>query len=119
MNDKIGVVGATPPADTQSGVMNNAQFSRAEQANCEICPLSRVQTGMQVRIKRLCASPEVQYRLRELGIREEQVIRLLISQTSFVCQVCNARLALSDKLARIIMVEPLVPAMAASRRRSQ
>ena len=80
------------------------------QPRCELCPLSRVQTGVEVRVKRLCASPEVQLRLREMGIREEQVIELLISQTSFICRVCNARLALSEKLAQIILVEPLTPA---------
>jgi Fe2+ transport system protein FeoA len=79
---------------------------------CEICPLSRVQAGVAVRIKRLCASPEVQLRLRELGFCEDHIIKLLISQSSFICQVCNARLAISEQLARVIMVEPLLPAMA-------
>jgi Fe2+ transport system protein FeoA len=74
---------------------------------CEVCPLSRVQEGVAVRIKRLCASPEVQNRLREIGFREDQVIKLLISQTSFICQVCNARMAISAKLAQLIMVEPV------------
>lgn len=82
------------------------------EARCEVCPLSRVQAGVAVRIRRLCASPEVQLRLRELGFCEDHVIKLLISQTSFICQVCNARLAISEKLARVIMVEPLQPALA-------
>jgi Fe2+ transport system protein FeoA len=69
--------------------------------------LSRVKAGVAVRIKRLCTSPEHQDRLRELGVFEDQVIRLLNTQTSFICQVCNARLAISDKLAQMIMVEPL------------
>jgi hypothetical protein len=38
---------------------------------------------------------------------EQQVIRLLVSQASLVCQVCNARLALSAPLAKMILVEPL------------
>ena len=77
------------------------------QARCEVCPLSRVRAGVAVRIKQLCAGPEMQNRLRELGFCEDQVIRLLTSQTNFICQVCNARLAISEQLARIILVEPL------------
>jgi ferrous iron transport protein A len=78
---------------------------------CEVCPLSRVKAGVAVRVKQLCASPEVQSRLRELGFGEEQIIRLLTSQTSFICQVCNARLAISRQLAQLILVEPLRPAV--------
>ncbi|MBE0542440.1 MAG: ferrous iron transport protein A [Verrucomicrobia bacterium] len=81
---------------------------------CEVCPLSCVKAGVAVRIKRLCAAPEVQERLREIGLCEEQVIRLLTSHTNFICQVCNARLAISEKLARLIMVE-LLPAPASVR----
>ena len=81
-------------------------------ARCEVCPLSRVKAGVAVRIKQLCASPEVQNRLRELGFCEDQIIRLLTSQTNYICQVCNARLAISEQLAQLIMVEPLQPAFA-------
>ena len=72
-----------------------------------VCPLSRVKAGVAVRIKQLCASPELQNRLRELGLGEDQIIRLLTSQTNFICQVCNARLAISEQLAQLILVEPL------------
>ncbi len=82
---------------------------------CDICPLSRVKAGVAVRIKRLCASPEVQDRLRELGFCEDQIIRLLTSHTNFICQVCNARLAISEQLAQIILVEPLRPALVPAR----
>jgi Fe2+ transport system protein FeoA len=64
-----------------------------------------------VRIKRLCASPELQNRLRELGLGEDQIIKLLTSQSNFICQVCNARLAISAQLAQLILVEPLRPAV--------
>ena len=79
---------------------------------CEICPLTRVKAGVAVRIKRLCASPEMQTRLREIGFCEDQVIRLLTSHNNFICQVCNARLAISEQLAKLILVEPLQPALA-------
>jgi Fe2+ transport system protein FeoA len=90
----------------------NGTNADPENARCEVCPLSRVQTGVAVRIKQLCASPELQNRLRELGLCEDQIIRLLTSRTNFICQVCNARLAISEQLAQIILVEPLRPAWA-------
>jgi Fe2+ transport system protein FeoA len=83
----------------------------AEETRCEVCPLTRVKAGVAVRIKRLCAAPELQNRLRELGLGEDQIIRLLTSQSNFICQVCNARLAISQQLAQLIMVEPLKPAL--------
>ena len=84
----------------------------AAEPNCEVCPLSRVRAGVAVRIKQLCAAPELQNRLREIGLGEDQIIRLLTSQTNFICQVCNARLAISQQLAQLILVEPLRPALA-------
>ena len=78
-------------------------------AGTEVCPLSRIQAGAVVCIKRLTTAPEVSNRLRELGFREEQRIKLLAGKSNFICQVCNARLAISGKLADSIMVEA-VPA---------
>lgn len=60
------------------------------------CPLSRVKAGMAVRITELSTPPAVTQRLREIGFGERQVIRLLIRQSSLICEVCNARLALSS-----------------------
>jgi Fe2+ transport system protein FeoA len=84
------------------------QTSCGNEPRCEVCPLSCVRTGVAVRIKQLCAAPEVQDRLREIGLCEDQIIRLLTSQTNFICQVCNTRLAISEALARMIMVEPVL-----------
>jgi hypothetical protein len=39
---------------------------------------------------------------------EDQIVKLLASHTGFICQVCNARLAISEQLARVILVEPLL-----------
>lgn len=72
-----------------------------------LCPLSRVNTGVAVRIKQLSASPEMTHRLREMGFCEEQKIKLLSRQTNLICQVCNARLGISTRLADKILVEPL------------
>ena len=76
-------------------------------AGPSVCPLNHVAAGTTVCIKELAASPELRDRLRELGLGEEQRIKLLSSKANVICQVCNARLALSEKLARAILVEPL------------
>ena len=73
----------------------------------ELCPLNQVKAGTQVRIKQLSATPEVSTRLRELGFCEEQQIKLVSRHSSVICQVCNARLGISDELAGSILVEPL------------
>jgi len=72
-----------------------------------LCPLNRVNAGVAVRIKRLSAPPEVTHRLREMGFCEEQKIKLLSRQSNLICQVCNARLGISSRLAEKILVEPL------------
>jgi Fe2+ transport system protein FeoA len=78
-----------------------------EEHNCGWCPLSQVRAGVAVRIRQLCAAPAVQSRLRELGLAEDQIIRLVTSQNNLICQVCNARFAISEQLARLILVEPI------------
>lgn len=82
-------------------------------AGPKVCPLSRVQAGTTVCIKQLSTTPEVTERLRELGLIEDQQIKLLANESGFICQVCNARLGLSRKVADSILVEAL-PASAAT-----
>ncbi len=72
-----------------------------------LCPLNSVKAGTAVRIKQLAASPEVSHRLRELGFGEEQQIRVVSKEVNVICQVCHARLGLSQELARTILVQPL------------
>ncbi len=81
-------------------------------AGPEVCPLSRVRAGTTVCIKRLSTAPELTDRLRELGFCEEQQIKLLACKSSYICQVCNARLGISEELADSIIVQAL-PAEAA------
>jgi Fe2+ transport system protein FeoA len=83
-------------------------------AGTAICPLSDVAAGSVVCIKRLSADPDMKDRLRELGLREEQKIKLISRQSNFICVVCNARLGISEQLAENIFVEPLtIPAPSA------
>ena len=62
--------------------------------------------GTSVRIKRLPDAAETT-RLREIGLGEEQVVRLVSSQSMVVCTVCNVRLAIGAALAELILVEPV------------
>ena len=72
-----------------------------------ICPLSRISEGTLVCIKQLTTSGEMTGRLREMGFCEEQQIKLLSRDGSIICQVCNARLGISEELADAILVTPV------------
>ena len=82
-------------------------------AGASVCPLTHVKTGAIVCIKELAASPELRVRLREMGFCEQQRIKLLSRHSNIICQVCNARLAISKQLAEAILVEPLPHRVAA------
>jgi Fe2+ transport system protein FeoA len=74
-------------------------------AGPQVCPLSHIKAGAVVCIRQLSTTPDVTNRLRELGFCEDQKIKLVARQSNYICQVCNARLAISGKLAESIMVE--------------
>jgi Fe2+ transport system protein FeoA len=79
-----------------------------------VCPLSRIKTGNVVCIKQLASEPELRVRLREMGLCEEQKIKLLSRHANIICQVCNARLGISRRLAETIMVEAMPAQMEAA-----
>ena len=68
-----------------------------------------MRAGCVVIVRQLTATHEVNQRLRELGFVEEQRIKVITLQHNILCQVCNARLGLSAKLAENILVEPAGP----------
>jgi Fe2+ transport system protein FeoA len=74
-------------------------------AGPKVCPLSRVQAGTTVCIKQLSTAPELRDRLRELGFCEERQVKVLACESTFICQVCNARFGISEQLAESILVE--------------
>ena len=76
-------------------------------SDTQLAPLNRVRAGCVVIIKRLTAAPEVNQRLREMGFGEEQRVKVITLQNNVLCQVCNARLGLSAKLAESILVLPV------------
>jgi Fe2+ transport system protein FeoA len=85
--------------------MRTYTILEGECAGPKVCPLSHIEAGTVVCIKKLSGSHDVTHRLRELGLGEEQKIKLLARQSSLICQVCNARLGISKKLADSILVE--------------
>ncbi len=72
-----------------------------------LCPLNALGAGASGRVKRLVSTPELNHRLREMGLFEDQRVKLLGRPSNVICQVCNVRLAISDELAGAILVEPL------------
>ena len=95
----------------ESGSMKT-EFARAAQDSelpCAnpVCPLNQVRAGIAVRVRQLCAAPELADRLREIGLGEDRIIKLLTCHTNIICLVCNTRMALSESLAKTILVEPL------------
>jgi Fe2+ transport system protein FeoA len=66
-----------------------------------------MRAGTVACIKGLAASKEVMDRLREMGFCEEQRVKLVSRDGNIICQICNARLGISEELADAILVQPL------------
>lgn len=99
-----------PPGGPDFSVRSVNELLSSCAASCPqpaLCPLNRAQVGMLVRIKQLDAAGEVTLRLREMGLGEEQEVRLLSCESTVICQVCNTRLGLSPQLAERILVQPV------------
>ena len=67
--------------------------------------LTQVVAGKQVRVSRLDCAPGTCQRLREMGFCENALVRKIRGGADLVCWVCGARVALSARLARQILVE--------------
>jgi len=89
------------------------KLSAEAPSGCACCPLDQVRAGVTVRIRHLRVDPGVSRRLREIGLGEDQLVRLIAKASNLICQVCNARLALSSAVAAQILVEPVLPARGA------
>lgn len=99
-------LGFNPPT---LGTVNESQQPCPADAcqQAELCPLASVKAGTAVRIKQLATAPEVSHRLREMGLCEEQQVHVVSKHVNVICQVCHARLGLSQQLAESILVQPL------------
>lgn len=67
--------------------------------------LTELPDGATGRVCELAGEANVCARLRELGFCESAVIEKISGQKTLLCQLCNARIALSDRAARHIVVE--------------
>lgn len=85
----------------------NCEIVEGQCAGTAVCPLDRVNAGTVVCVKELILAPDMRDRLREMGLGEEQRVKLVSRHPSVICQICNARVALSEELAKAILVEPV------------
>lgn len=86
---KVYLVATNGGSVPQLTMNTDSLLRSAESAMCanRLCPLNRLRSGMAARVKQLCASPEVGQRLREIGLGEEQVVRLLSGGVNVICIV--------------------------------
>jgi ferrous iron transport protein A len=77
--------------------------------NC--CPqrltLSELPAGVSGRVARLNGKAELSQRLREMGFCESAVVQKIAGKHMLICQLCGTRVALSNRAARNIVVEPI------------
>src|SRR5215472_11683853 len=83
-NAKIGGVARAWPSYGLSSMKTEfaGPSAHQESACSPLCPLNRVRTGIAVRVRQLCASPELANRLREIGFCEDRIIKLLTSNNN-------------------------------------
>lgn len=69
--------------------------------------LSELPAGTQGRVAELNGHGDFCQRLREMGFCESSVIQKIAGKNMLICQLCGTRIALSDRAAQQIMVEPV------------
>ena len=67
--------------------------------------LTQIGAGTEVRVSRLECPPQTCQRLREMGFCENALVTKIRGGADLVCWVCGARVALSARLAKQILVE--------------
>ena len=67
--------------------------------------LTDLPVGAAGRVTELDGQPELCQRLREMGFCESAVIEKIAGARTLICQLCNTRIALSERAAEHIMVE--------------
>ena len=69
--------------------------------------LTELPARTPAKVSQLDGDPNLCARLREIGFCESAVIERISGERTLICQVCNTRIALSDKAAKHILVERL------------
>ncbi len=85
----------------------NAPSSPGKNVLLDLC---QAQVGAKLRVRGLKSGPSVCQRLREIGFCELAEIHKVADNGTLICQVCGARLALSRRLGKEIMVEQVAAA---------
>lgn len=106
-NPRVGAVCVSADARVMTSPVNDPDSIPTQCLGGALCPLNHARAGATVRIKRLPDATDVTTRLREIGLCEEQTVKLISTNANVICQVCNSRLAISNHLAQCILVEPV------------
>lgn len=69
--------------------------------------LTEFPAGMPGRVAELNGRADLCQRLREMGFCESAVIQKIAGKHMLICQLCGTRVALSNRAAQNIMVEPI------------
>lgn len=67
--------------------------------------LTELPVGAAGRVCELSGKAEICQRLREMGFCESAVIEKVSGERTLLCQLCGARIALSDRAAAHVVVE--------------
>ena len=68
--------------------------------------LHATRPGDTVHVVRLDGQESICHRLREMGFCESAEVRIINTSSGLICQVCGARVCLSQRLAGSIFVRP-------------
>ena len=69
--------------------------------------LTELPAGTPGRVAELNGQTELCQRLREMGFCESAVIQKIAGKHMLICQLCGSRVALSNRAAQSILVEPI------------
>lgn len=69
--------------------------------------LAQAKAGSRFRIVEIEGKPDICHRLREMGFCERAEVKKISGGSCLICTVCGVRMALSQRLAQSVFVEPL------------
>jgi ferrous iron transport protein A len=81
--------------------------SSAKKIHQKRLTLTELPAGIQGRVAELNGKADLCQRLREMGFCESAVIRKIAGKHMLICQLCGSRVALSNRAAQNILVEPI------------
>lgn len=67
------------------------------------CPLTHLEIGEKCRLKEILASPELCYRLKEMGFCDN--VEITVKSKELICKVCQSKFGICPKLAEKFIVE--------------